>query len=333
MATILKTKSVYYNDCNLIAQPSHPLLKSRKDIPVELNRLIVSPMDAVVGKTFAVEATRLGLSVCLHRFCDANHQLEILKAIRDENLNLSNVYVSIGLEDWDRVSILKDYTSNWLIDCANGYLSTIKNTILKLQSNTSITNLMLGNIHTKEGVSLYKEFDNCGFNIMFRTGIAGGSACATSDMTGVNRGQITEIIECSDEAQLYNNFYIIADGGIKNGNYAAKSFGAGADYVMLGGFFAKAKEAETHIIGDGTYWGGASTKQQERYGGKRRHSEGKVYKIEETPASLHDLIFGDNGIWGGLSSTISYSGYNSLTAFIGHGVFEIKENSLPPGGR
>ena len=330
MAEILKTKSIYYNDCNLIAKPTHPSLKSRNDVPRELNRIFVSPMDAVVGKTLAVEAVRLGLSVCIHRFCDTINQIEILRAIRDANLNLSNVYVSIGLEDWDRVSILKDYTSNWLIDCANGYLSTIKNTILKLQSNTSITNLILGNIHTKEGVSLYKEFDNCGFNIMLRTGIAGGSACATSDMTGVNRGQITEILECSDEAQLYNNFYIIADGGIKNGNYAAKSFGAGADYVMLGGFFAKAKEAETHIIGDGTYWGGASTKQQERYGGKRRHSEGKVYRIEEEPVSLHDLV---EDLWGGLSSTVSYTGYNTLTDFIGNGTFEIKENSLPPRER
>lgn len=207
MATILKTKSVYYNDCNLIAQPSHPLLKSRKDIPVELNRLIVSPMDAVVGKTFAVEATRLGLSVCLHRFCDANHQLEILRAIRDENLNLSNVYVSIGLEDWDRVSILKDYTSNWLIDCANGYLSTIKNTILKLQSNVSITNLILGNIHTKEGVSLYKEFDNCGFNIMLRTGIAGGCFIPGSKVKTSFGFKSIELINVGDKVLTHTGEY------------------------------------------------------------------------------------------------------------------------------
>jgi GMP reductase len=203
----------------------------------------------------------------------------------------------------------------------------------KLRQSASVRNIIIGNIHSKSGVDLYKKYSECAFKLMFRVGIAGGSACSTSDATGVNRGQITEIMECSAETRKYPNFYTIADGGIKNGNYAAKAFGAGADFIMLGGFFARAKEAETNIVGDGTFWGGASLKQQERYGGKRRHSEGKVYKIEEELESLHDLIHGDGGIWGGLSSTVSYSGYNTLTDFIGQGVFEIKENSLPPVNR
>lgn len=335
MAEILKTKSIYYNDCNLIAKPTHPSLKSRNDVPRELNRIFVSPMDAVVGKTLAIEAVRLGLSVCIHRFCDPVKQIEILRAIRDENLNLKHVYVSIGLDDWDRVSLLRDYTSSWVIDCANGYLPAIVDSIRKLRGESDVKSIVIGNVHTKEGVMLYRSFSKHvrnlnDFNLIIRTGIAGGSACSTSDATGVNRGQITEIMECSSETDLHSNFYTLADGGIKNGNYAAKAFGAGADFVMMGGFFARSKEAETHLIGDGTYWGGASTKQQERYGGKRRHSEGKVYRIEEEPVSLRDLV---EDLWGGLSSTVSYTGYKSLTDFIGNGTFEIKENSLPPGGR
>ena len=57
MATILKTKSIYYNDVNLIAQPS--AVNSRSEVPRELNRIIVSPMEAVIGETFAKEADRL----------------------------------------------------------------------------------------------------------------------------------------------------------------------------------------------------------------------------------------------------------------------------------
>lgn len=324
MATILKTKSIYYNDCNLIAQPAHPELKSRKDVPIELNRIIVSPMDAIVGKTFVEESSKLGLTVCIHRFCSISQQFEIYK-----KTNSSNTFISIGLNDWDRVDTFKD-NSNWLIDCANGYLSTIKDVIYTLISKVKVSNLMLGNVHTKEGIRLYKEFDRFGFKIHIRTGIAGGSACATSDVTGINRGQITEIIECAEEVELYNNFSIIADGGIKNGNYAAKAFGAGADFVMMGSFFAKSLEAETHVIGDGTYWGGASHKQQERYGGRKSHSEGKTYTVQEKPRPLKELV---DELWGGLSSTVSYSGYKSLTDFIGNGVFEIKENSLAPTNR
>ncbi len=75
MAKILDSKSVYYNDVNLIAQPS--TIISRSEVPKELNRIIISPMEAVVGETFAVEADRLGLTTCLHRFCTIDKQLSI----------------------------------------------------------------------------------------------------------------------------------------------------------------------------------------------------------------------------------------------------------------
>ena len=56
MAVFKKTKSIYYNDVNLIAQPAE--ISSRKDVPIELYRIIVSPMAAVVGQTSAKEATK-----------------------------------------------------------------------------------------------------------------------------------------------------------------------------------------------------------------------------------------------------------------------------------
>jgi len=326
MPKILNTKSIYYNDCNLIAQPAHDSIKSRSDIPKSLHRIFVSPMDAVVGEKFAEVASELGLSVCVHRFCDIQKQLSIIKKTKWDTS-----YASIGLNDFDRVYFLRDYIHNWIIDCANGYLHPqIKSVIDDLEKNAYIKNLVIGNIHSKEGIEIYRKYEDKPFNILFRVGIAGGAACSTSDATGINRGQITELIECSEYARKFNNFYIIADGGIKNGNYASKAFGAGADVIMMGGYFSKATEAETNIIGDGTYWGGASHKQQERFGGIRRHSEGKVLKIEGELKPLKVLV---DDLWGGISSAISYSGYSSLENFIGNGIFEIKENSLPPVDR
>ena len=111
MAQILKTKSLYYNDVNLVAQPCK--VKSRKDIPVELNRIIVSPMEAIVGKTFALKANELGLTLCLHRFCSIEEQRELYCSL----LNTKNVFVSIGLNDWKRVEALAEVgAENWLID-------------------------------------------------------------------------------------------------------------------------------------------------------------------------------------------------------------------------
>lgn len=334
MAQILKTKSIYYNDVNLVAQPCK--IKSRKDIPVELNRVIVSPMEAIVGKEFALKANELGLTVCLHRFCSIKEQVELYNSLPNQD----NVFVSIGLNDWDRVEQLAEIgATSWLIDMANGYMATeIEECVSKLSDRARITNLMTGNVHTAYGFQLLANvaYDKT-FKKFVRVGIAGGSPCATNDSTGYNRGPITEIMEI-EQANPWDptsdlNFtkrkpFIVADGGIKNSGYAAKAFGAGADYVMMGGYFAKAFEAETHVRGDGSYWGGASHKQQILSTGKvYRHSEGKEVPILDELAPLETLV---DELWGGISSAVSYSGYDTLTNFIGNGVFEIKQNSLPP---
>jgi len=331
MAQILKSKSIYYNDVNLVAQPCK--VKSRKDIPVELNRIIVSPMEAIAGKTFALKANELGLTLCLHRFCSIEEQVELYNSLPDK----SNVFVSIGLNDWDRVEALKDYGADkWLIDMANGYMATeIRDCVDKLSDVAPIYDLMMGNVHSERGFHMLSAIKTHNtFMRYVRVGIAGGSPCATNDSTGYNRGPITEImeIEGSNPWDPYIDHrhkpFIIADGGIKNSGYAAKAFGAGADYVMMGGYFAKALEAETHVRGDGHYWGGASHKQQILSTGKvYRHSEGKEVPILDELAPLETLV---DELWGGISSAVSYSGYDTLANFIGNGVFEIKQNSLPP---
>ena len=325
MAKILKTKSIYYNDVNLVAQPCK--VKSRKDIPVELNRIIVSPMEAIVGETFALKANELGLTICLHRFCSVEEQVDLFNKLP----NKANVFVSIGLNDWERVQQLKDAGADkWLIDTANGYMhNEIQKCVDKLSDVSSVYDLMLGNVHTEKGFQLLSDIKSKHKHDKYiRVGIAGGSPCATNDSTGYNRGPITEIMEIEECSPYDPKPFIIADGGIKNAGYAAKAFGAGADYVMMGGYFARAFEAETHIRGDGHYWGGASHKQQILSTGKvYRHSEGKEVQISDELRPIEALV---DELWGGISSAVSYSGYDTLENFIGNGVFEIKQNSLPP---
>ena len=362
MPVFTDKKSIYYNDVNLLSRPTafDPENElgalSRKKIPVELNRIYVSPMQAIVGIEMAQKANELGLGICLHRFQTHNKyhrdwgspqgQVEIFKSLKDT----SNVFVSVGLNDFERVEILaKAGVTNWLIDMANGYMhKAIGESVKRIKNIAKIDNLMVGNVHTNLGVFNLAEqlnFLNCPLYI--RVGIAGGSPCATNDSTGYNRGQITEIIECADYADYcidpscpydFNNpilteicdadVRIVADGGIKNSGYASKAFGAGADAIIMGGYFARAFEAETNLHGDGTYWGGASEKQQILATGQAsRHSEGKEFKIDEPILPLEKLV---SDLWGGISSAVSYSGCSSLTDFIYNGYFEIKENSLPP---
>jgi IMP dehydrogenase/GMP reductase len=310
MPTFTTTKSIYYDDVNLIAQPQN-LVKSREDIPRELEKVIVSPMSAIIGKTFALEAYRLGLSICLHRFGTVESQLEILNEIRSQYGRATHCWASVGLNDWDRVRKLQH--THVLVDVANGYLQEAVRFTNNLLNKGYF--VMVGNVHTAKGLNLYRD-------VVVRCGISSGSGCDTKKMTGVNRGQITEIMECR-EGRYADDQKICADGGIKNPGDAAKAFGAGADYVMLGGYWRNAKEAQNVIDGEFKFWGGASKYQQMKQKGEaKRHSEGKVLEVEQDEiVPLEELV---NDLWGGISSTVSYSGFSTLEDFIGNAQFELK---------
>ena len=233
--TILNSRSIYYDDVNLIAQPTE--VKSRKDIPEELGRVIVSPMQSIVGLIFASRALRLGLSVCLHRFNSTIEQRT--KLIRDVFVNMPDpnmaqrVWVSVGLKDLDNIEpICEQGAQNIIIDVANGYMSEVLEFASQIyyKSGKQIKKMMLGNIHSNSILPDYQALsDYFGIPVYFRCGIASGSVCNTKGMTGYNRGQVTEIKECADWIDTNNsNLILVADGGIANPACAAKAFGAGA---------------------------------------------------------------------------------------------------------
>lgn len=331
MAKILPTKSIYYNDVNLINDRVSQVRSRVTDVPRELHRFIVSPMAALVGETFANEAARLGLTVCLHRFCSIEDEVKLYKSIPFKE----NVYCSIGLNDLARFSELnRAGCDNFVLDIALGFHPDVGKYLMELEKYGVIDKIILGNIHTDRGYDYLRDAaNNAGIpHVIVRCGIGNGVACSSSDEVGVNRGQITEIMEC-DQVKRSMDF-LCADGGIHKGGSICKAFAAGADYAMMGGFWMKAKEAESNIIGDGSYWGGASIKQQELIHGKKiRHSEGKVLENFNDPADLKPLEEIVNDLWLSVASSVSYSGYKTLTEAVGNGLFEIKQNSLPPKRR
>jgi GMP reductase len=330
--TLLNSKSIYYDDVNLIAQPTE--VKSRKEIPQELERIIVSPMQSIIGQIFANKALELGLTVCLHRFDSTIKQRlllinDVFTNMKSPNTERERLWVSVGLKDLDNIeTIVNQGVSNIIVDVANGYMSEVFEFASQIfhKSGKKIKKMMLGNIHSSSILADYQTLsDYFGIPIYFRCGIASGSVCNTKGMTGYNRGQITEIQECADWIEENNsNLILVADGGIKDPACAAKAFGAGAEYVMMGGYFAHAKEAQ-HVIDElYKFWGGASEFQQILSKGQAdRHSEGKEKDIHPDHLENLDKLVSD--LWGGISSAVSYSGYETLTKFIGNGVFEIKQ--------
>lgn len=313
MPKILESKSIYYNNVNLIAKPG--IVKSRSEIPKRLDLIFASPMAAICGPKFVKTALELGLSVCLHRFCPIKEELEIFK----NNYNYSSrIWSAVGLDDNQR--ILELYTAgcrNFLIDTANGYLESVVRFTYDLYNSdlneNKVLNIIVGNIHSNEGLRLYRGIQNIGL----RVGIANGFGCDTKSMTSVNRGQITEIMECYESN---DNSVIYADGGISCPAYASLAFATGADRIMLGGYFSSAEESENVINGEYKFWGSASYKQQELSGSRKSHSEGNVKEVK----GIKPLKVLVDELWGGISSAISYSGKNKIENFIGSGTLEIK---------
>ena len=86
-----------------------------------------------------------------------------------------------------------------------------------------------------------------------KVGIGPGSVCITRSQTGVGRPQLSTILECADAAHGVGGM-ICADGGCTCPGDIAKAFGAGADFVMLGGmlgrrFLARSKRCCSSQVG------------------------------------------------------------------------------------
>jgi GMP reductase len=144
-----------------------------------------------------------------------------------------------------------------------------------------------------------------------KVGIGPGSVCTTRIQTGVGYPQLSAIIECADAAHGLGA-YIIADGGCTCPGDVAKAFGAGADFVMLGGMLAGHDEGSGEINnGLVTFYGMSSdTAMEKHHGGvaEYRSSEGRTVQIKYKGA-VKDTVL---DLLGGLRSACTYVGAPTL---------------------
>ncbi len=121
-------------------------------------------------------------------------------------------------------------------------------------------------------------------------GIGPGSACTTRGVIGVGVPQVTSICDSMAARDFYfkkSRRYvpIIADGGMSTGGDVCKAFACGADAVMVGSAFARAKEAP----GRGYHWGMATPHANLPRGTRIRvGTTGTLEEILFGPAKLDD---------------------------------------------
>lgn len=164
------------------------------------------------------------------------------------------------------------------------------------------------------------------------------SVCTTRLVTGIGYPQLSAIIECAEAAHELGG-HIIADGGCTCPGDVAKAFGAGADFVMLGGMLAGhdegggkiiARRYETNEIVKNTtdyenlkdsrkveekqfvqFYGMSSDTAMNKHHGEvanYRSSEGRTVEVPYKGPVENTVL----DILGGLRSTCTYVGANEL---------------------
>ena len=169
------------------------------------------------------------------------------------------------------------------IDSSEGYTCWQKKTLDFIRENYgNAVKVGAGNVVDREG---FLFLARAGADFV-KIGIGGGSICITREQKGIGRGQASAVIEVAaarDEYYRETGVYvpICSDGGIVHDYHMTLALAMGADFLMLGRYFARFDESPTPKLQvNGTYvkeyWGEGSNRARnwQRYdlGGKAKLS-------------------------------------------------------------
>jgi len=311
---------VKYDYSDLLIVPKRSSLGSRKD--VELTRvftflnsnghysgvpLIAANMDQTGTFEMAIELSKFGVSTAIHKHYSAD---ELIKFFSSPVASTVFYTMGIGTDDYVKFKTVYSHENVKInaicIDVANGYTSQFETFVSKMRDDYPDIIIMAGSVVTPEmtaGADLIK------------CGIGSGSVCTTRKKTGVGYPQLSAVIECSDAAHGLNG-HLVADGGCTLPGDISKAFGAGADFVMLGGMLAGHEECNgvRETIDDVEYmkfYGMSSKDAMDAYSNgvaTYRSAEGKSVLIPYR-GKVEDTIL---EILGGIRSTCTYVGAKTL---------------------
>jgi GMP reductase len=197
------------------------------------------------------------------------------------------------------------------LDVANGYTELFVSFLKRVRAAFPKHTIIAGNVVTGE---MCEELILSGADIV-KVGIGPGSVCTTRKLTGVGYPQLSAVVECADAAHGLGGL-VVSDGGCTCPGDVAKAFGAGADFVMMGGMLAGHAEGggEDVVIGGQhfrQFYGMSSEVAMEKYSGgvaDYRASEGKSTHVPYRGPAKDTIL----QILGGIRSSCTYVGAKSL---------------------
>lgn len=311
---------------DVLLRPRRSILKSRSEVVLEREftfcnskrsykgiPIIASNMDTTGVFDVAKVLSKQGLFTAIHK----NYTLEEWKAFAVQHPELlDNVAVTSGVRDenFQRLCSILDAIpeiSFICLDIANGYCDLLIDYLRKVRSRFPNHTIIAGNAVTVERV---EELILNGADIV-KVGIGAGSVCTTRIKTAVGYPQLSAIIECADVAHALNA-HIICDGGCICSGDIVKAFGAGSDFVMIGGLLAGHDETAGNLIEENgkkfkVFYGTASNTYMQKYaiGADYRASEGKTVRIP-CRGPIENTIL---DIMGGIRSACTYVGARKLS--------------------
>lgn len=169
------------------------------------------------------------------------------------------------------------------MDSSDGYSIWQKKTIEFVREKYGDTvKIGAGNVVDKEG---FRYLAEAGADFI-KVGVGGGSICITRETKGIGRGQASSLIDVAKARDEYfeeTGTYIpvCSDGGIVHDHHITIALALGADFVMMGRYFARFDESPTRKVKKGNsyvkeYWGEGSNRARnwQRYdmGGDKKLS-------------------------------------------------------------
>ena len=291
MSTDVRVKEFMTPRERLITAPSGTTLKIANDIIWE-NKLNSLPIIDENGK----------LLYMVFRKDYSEHKDNPGELLDDQKRYI--VGAGINTLDYEkRVPALVEAGADVLcIDSSEGYSCWQKKTLDFIRKTYGDTvKVGAGNVVDRDGFLFLAE---AGADFV-KVGIGGGSICITREQKGIGRGQATaliDVVKARDEYFEKTGVYVpvCSDGGIVHDYHMTLALAMGADFMMLGRYFARFDESPTSKLNiNGTYvkeyWGEGSNRARnwQRYdlGGKAKLSfEEGVDSYVTYAGSLHDNV-------------------------------------------
>jgi IMP dehydrogenase/GMP reductase len=302
-----------YDDILLLPRRSN--IDSRDDVSL-VNKhgyipIFSAPMLSISEPDVVIELDKLGGVGILHRFFTYD-QKRYLAVDKIAKANPVNFGVSIGINNFEDELLFALYSTIIrhakfvVIDTASGYMERTMEAVQQL-SELRVKykvdfKIIAGNVVDRLGAN---DLAMAGADII-RVNIGTGIQCLTSKAIGIGCPPLTAIADCAEIKDKFPDVMLLADGGISNPRRGLESLAFGADGLMIGSLFGRAKEAKNN----GKIFGMSSYELQERMNKEKKSNEGTVTIFPKKEIRPLKEIF--NEFTFGLKSGMSYLGIDDI---------------------